>query len=136
MPETSPQHRADIRERDHPSQDQWAELRDLIDNLSGELALMVAQACPGAHMPTQHRDARPPWCNHCRRDDRGVEYAPRVAKYKGLASPDRQDQPDDEDHDQREDHPLPPLPHGAQSWLRGPHPAQGHAPVPKRGPQA
>lgn len=27
--------------------------------------------CPGEHRVTQHRDARPPWCNECGRDNEG-----------------------------------------------------------------
>lgn len=27
----------------------------------------VAETCPGFHAPRQHRDAQPPWCDHCGR---------------------------------------------------------------------
>ena len=47
-------------------------LREAVDNAAARLYWAVADACPGEHWSTQHRDGRPAWCRHCGRNDRGV----------------------------------------------------------------
>jgi hypothetical protein len=65
---------------DATPEDPFAELRKRADQTERRLNQAVANACPAGpdgHLPTQHRhrDRNPPWCNHCRRTDRGV-YVP------------------------------------------------------------
>lgn len=43
-----------------------------------ELRAAVAAVCPGRHMPRQHRDRRPPWCELCGLDDVGQVQRPLV----------------------------------------------------------
>lgn len=43
-----------------------AQLRARIAELQVEIDRAVWLACPGPHLPRQHRDGRPPWCKVCR----------------------------------------------------------------------
>ena len=42
-----------------------AEMRAQAVQLQVELDRAVYEACPGPHLPRQHRDGRPPWCTAC-----------------------------------------------------------------------
>lgn len=50
--------------------------RDAIDELEHALRELVSAACPGTHVPVQHRDRKSPWCPACGRDARGARQIP------------------------------------------------------------
>ena len=49
------------------------ELRAKLNQAEHELLTAVRDACPGPHLPAQHRDGRRPWCPKCGRDNLGVQ---------------------------------------------------------------
>jgi hypothetical protein len=54
-----------VSEQDlHDLQEQYIAAR-------GDLLRAVQALCSGEHHPTQHRDAKPPWCDICGRDELG-----------------------------------------------------------------
>lgn len=52
--------------------DPFADLRTAADRAAADLYDAVIAACPGLHEPRQHRDRKPPWCEVCGRDNRGL----------------------------------------------------------------
>jgi len=47
-------------------------LRETANTVEKSLQDFVKKLCPGEHNPTQHRDAKPPWCKACGRTARGL----------------------------------------------------------------
>jgi hypothetical protein len=62
------------------SEDKFKALRVAADEAEMALYAAVRDACPGEHLPIQHRDMNPPWCRFCGRDNDGRQWhAPTTA---------------------------------------------------------
>jgi hypothetical protein len=59
----------------------FQELRRALQSARMDLEVAIAQACPGPHQYTQHRDGKPPWCNVCGFTGEGYDHS-RLARLR------------------------------------------------------